>query len=140
MSKGIEIDIDGLTALMGKIDAKSKGLTIEIDKALNTSIADINKLQKAYTPVDTGRLRQGNRFMAAKEMTYLIYNDVDYAPYIEFGTGDAVNIPAGLEEVAAQFKGKKGVKLTRVARPFFFRAFYEKKAELLENIKKILTK
>ena len=140
MSKGIEIDIDGLNALMGKIDAKSKGLTIEIDKALNTSIAEINKLQKSYTPVDTGNLRQGNRFMAAKEMYYLIYNDVPSAPYIEFGTGDGKNIPAGLEEVADQFKGKKGVKLNRVARPFFFRAFYEKKGELLENIKKILTK
>jgi hypothetical protein len=139
MSKGIEIDIDGLSSLMGKIDAKSKGLTIEIDKALNTSIAEINKLQKSYTPVDTGVLRQGNRFMAAKEMYYLIYNDVDYAPYVEFGTGDNVNIPSGLEEVASQFKGKRGIKLNRIARPFFYRAFYEKKAELLENIKKILT-
>jgi len=140
MSKGIEIDIDGLKGLMGKIDAKSKGLTIEIDKALNTSIAEINKLQKSYTPVDNGVLRQGNRFMAAKEMYYLIYNDVEYAPYVEFGTGGMVNIPAGLEDVAAQFKGKGIKKVNLPARPFFFRAFYEKQKELVDNIRTILTK
>lgn len=139
MSKGLDINVDGLGDLIGKIDAKSKGLFIEIDKAINSSIADINKLQKAYTPVDHGVLRQGNRFIASKGGSYLLYNDVKYAPYVEFGTGGGVNIPAGLEDVAEQFKGKKGFKINHPARPFFFRAFFEKKKEMIENIRKILT-
>jgi hypothetical protein len=35
---------------------------------------------------------------------------VEYAPYIEFGIGDFVEIPEGTENVARQYKGKKKVK------------------------------
>jgi uncharacterized protein (UPF0261 family) len=31
---------------------------------------------------------------------------LEYAPYIEFGTGDLVEIPEGAEAVAAQYRGK----------------------------------
>ena len=41
---------------------------------------------------------------------YSIGTNVKYAPYIEFGTGGKVNIPAGFSSYASQFKGKKGGK------------------------------
>lgn len=141
MSKGVEIEVDGIKGLIGKIDEKSKSLTMEIDRQMTASIIEINKLQKTYcNTVDNGVLRQGNRFATNVPLAKQLWNDVDYAPYVEFGTGGMVSIPAGLEDVAAQFKGKGIKKVNLPARPFFFRAFFEKKGELLDNIKKILTK
>lgn len=140
MSKGIELEVPGIAGLIGKIDERSKTMTIEIDKQMTATIVEINKLQKSYTPVDNGVLRQGNRFATNIPLAKQLWNDVKYAPYVEFGTGGMVNIPAGMEDVAGQFKGRGLKKVNLPARPFFFRAFFEKKGELLENIKKILTK
>jgi hypothetical protein len=61
---------------------------------------------------------------------------VHYAPYIEFGTGDLVKIPAGLEEYAAQFKGRGIRKVNLPARPAVFPSFEEEKPKLLEAIAK----
>jgi hypothetical protein len=140
MSKGINFEVEGLKSLIGKLDEKSKNMTIEIDKQMTSTIVEINNLQKSYCPVDNGVLRQGNRFTTNIPLSKQLWNDVKYAPYVEFGTGGMVNVPAGLEDVAGQFKGKGIKKVNLPARPFFFRAFYEKKGELLDNIKKILTK
>lgn len=40
---------------------------------------------KAITPVDTGRLRNSISHAAAKDAAYIGTN-VEYAPYVEFGT------------------------------------------------------
>jgi hypothetical protein len=145
MSKGIDIEIDGIKGLIGKIYEKSKNLTMEIDRQMTASIIEINNLQKKYTPVDNGVLRQGNRFSTNVPLAKQLWNDVKYAPYVEFGTGGYVFygqgwIDADMEAVAAQFKGKGKRKVNLYPQPFFFRAFFEKKKELIENIKKILTK
>jgi hypothetical protein len=41
-------------------------------------------------------------------LVFTIGSKLSYAPYIEFGTGGKVTIPAGYEQFASQFKGSKG--------------------------------
>lgn len=50
-------------------------------------------------------------------------NNVDYAPYMEFGTGSKVQIPEGWGKYAAQFKGQ-GIRDVNIApKPFFVRNY-----------------
>lgn len=62
---------------------------------------------------------------------------IDYAPYVEFGTGTLVDIPDGLEDYAMQFKGKGLRQVNLPARPFLFPAFFKEQKELLKRIKRI---
>ena len=59
---------------------------------------------------------------------------------MEFGTGALVNVPAGLEDYAIQFKGKGIKQVNLPARPFLFNSFFEEKQSLLDNIKKVIAK
>lgn len=140
MSKGLDIRLDGFDALKGRLEGISKEMADNIDKSMQKSILDINNLQKSYTPVDNNVLRQGNRFYSKGVMNWEVYNDVEYAPYVEFGTGGLVSVPPGLEDVAIQFKGKGIAKVNLPARPFFFRAFFEKQKELINGVKEALLK
>lgn len=74
-------------------------------------------------------------------------NGVNYAPYVEFGTGTGFGVPAyryGLgknrvNSFASQFAGHGGKNSNMPYRPFFFKAFdtyYSKFANKLKNFKK----
>jgi len=59
---------------------------------------------------NTGDLISSIKTIKAKkdDLVSITYSEVDYAPYVEFGTKTKVDIPAGLESYASQFKGKSG--------------------------------
>src|SRR5688572_5665052 len=53
-----------------------------------------------------GGLRSGIHTAEIDKFTFQVISARDYSPYVEFGTGAYVDVPAGLEEYAMQFKGK----------------------------------
>jgi hypothetical protein len=61
-----------------------------------------------------------------------------YAPYVEFGTGDMVSIPHGLEEYAREFKGRGIRKVNLPARPFLFPALEAQRREYYNDVKAVL--
>lgn len=137
----LDFQIVGLEAILKRMEERREGMTESLDKEMQAVVVDINADQKTYCPSNTGTLRGGNLFKPiAGPMQYNIYNDIEYAPYVEFGTGELVDIPEGLEDIAIQFKGRGIRKVNLPARPFFFRAFFERKTELIERLKKVLTK
>jgi HK97 gp10 family phage protein len=67
---------------------------------------------------------------------------VNYAPYVEFGTGKGFGIPAykfstkkPLKNLASEFRGNKLRNYNMQNRPFFFNTFDEKFAALLKTLK-----
>jgi len=140
MSKGLDIELKGVDNLLKRLDDRAKNMTDIIDKEMTASILDINAAQRRETPVDTGRLRMGNMFDVSKKLDKQLFNDIEYAPYVEFGTGGLVSVPPGLEEIAIQFKGAGIRKVNLPARPFFFRAFFENKDKMIQNIKNAVLK
>jgi hypothetical protein len=46
------------------------------------------------TPVDTGNLIGGWKIRKIRDGLYHVYNDVDYAKFVEFGTNDTDAVPA----------------------------------------------
>ena len=136
----LKFDIRGFkeieAALNKRVEAVTKGVDAEMDK----SVLEINAKQVGYTPVDTGLLRENNKFYIEKPLNKTLRNDTEYAGYVEFGTGGLVSIPTGLESEAAPWKGAGIRKVNMRAQPFFFRAFFEEAPKLLARIKAVINK
>lgn len=135
--KGLNVQIRGLEGFEARLKSLD-GIADRVDKEMTASALDINRVQVQRTPVDHGTLRLGNRFDVSKPLFKRIFNIVEYGPYIEFGTGGLVDIPAGLEDIAIQFKGAGIRQVNMNAQPFFFAPFFEEQRKLIERIRKIL--
>lgn len=61
-----------------------------------------------------------------------------YAPYQEFGTGGLVDVPAGMEDYAMQFKGNDIKQINLPPRPFLYPAWKKNGLKFLENLEKML--
>lgn len=80
--------VEGLDKLLKKLEAlKDIEKDPRIDQALGRGAARIQAQVKMLTPVDTGNLR--NKIFVAHEkmMEYAVTTNVEYAVYVEYGTG-----------------------------------------------------
>jgi hypothetical protein len=139
MAKGINLRIEGITALKKSFKKRTDKMNDLIDAELDAFSLEVNAAQKSRTPIDNGVLVKGNNINISKPLYKEIFNNIKYAPYIEFGTGGYVKVPKGLEDIAIQFKGA-GKKVVNIQpHPFFFPPFFEQKKELIKQLKKIVT-
>jgi HK97 gp10 family phage protein len=105
------------------IEREAKNLCPVDDQILRPSIA------KTVTASDSGRVLEAE-----------VGTSVEYAPFVEFGTGSGVSVPAGQEEFAMQFKGKTGRKRNYPARPFLFPAWEKERPKFVNAMEAILGK
>jgi HK97 gp10 family phage protein len=105
------------------IEREAKNLCPVDDQILRPSIA------KKVTATDSGRVLEAE-----------VGTVVEYAPFVEFGTGSGVSVPAGQEEFAMQFKGKTGRKRNYPARPFLFPAWERERPKFVKSMEAILAK
>lgn len=107
---GFTFQIDGLDKLKSKIKALPKDLQEEVVEEIQAWGNEVNAAQLALISQqkiqDLGALQQNTKAMPTGDGVELISN-VYYAPFIEFGTGVKVKIPAEVSTYAATFKGKK---------------------------------
>ena len=80
----MEIRIDGLETLLSKLDKVAE------DQALNKGIADACKLveskAKVDCPKDTSKLAESIHY-EVEDLQGVVGTNVEYAPYVEIGTG-----------------------------------------------------
>lgn len=96
--------------------------------------------KNATTPnVKQNRLRPEINAKPVALMHYEVTSGADYSPYLEWGTGTRVSVPADLKGYALQFKGQKQVIGSRPY-PFFFIHTPIIQKSLNDNIKRILTR
>lgn len=136
----LTIQVEGLSQLIKRVNEMPAKIGKEVDGELMFAGQEIINRAARSAPVNTGRLRQGIGPTPIKlgELSYEVSSNVHYSPYVEFGTGNLVQIPEGLEEYASQFRGKGIRKINRAPKPFFFPQFFFVKVDLLKNIKNIL--
>lgn len=80
----------------------------DIKAVLDSSAQIIVNNAKRKAPANYGKLRQSIGKEAKKQgFEQVIYAGEKYAPFIEFGSKLQVQIPAGFEDLAIQFKGYK---------------------------------
>lgn len=101
------VKVEGLDKLTKNLNQYSLKIQKQVDAELTASAMEIEALAKSLVPIDEGRLKQSIsadiNTPFRKEVTASAY----YAPYVEFGTKGKVQVPSGLEQYAAQFKGQK---------------------------------
>jgi HK97 gp10 family phage protein len=89
-----------------------------------------SSIAKKVTATDSGRVLEAE-----------VGTVVEYAPFVEFGTGDgASSIPAELQEYASEFKGKTGRVRNYPARPFLFPAWEKERPQFIKRMEAILAK
>lgn len=106
----LSFQIKGFDELQKKITALPKELQEEVVGEIQAWGYDVNAEQigliSQQNIQDLGALQQNTKAVPKQNGVELISN-VYYAPYVEFGTGAKVKVPAELNEYANQFKGKK---------------------------------
>lgn len=84
--------------------------------------------------VDKGFLKN-HLYKEQKGLNAEVGDTAHYAPYVEFGTGGLVDVPAGLEDYAIQFKGNDIRQVNLPARPYLFNSAFEEVTMMIQRIK-----
>ena len=109
----------------------------ELITELRKSAERIEAGYKAGVPVDTGSLKSSiNTQESERGLVQMIGSNKEYAPYVEFGTGGLVDVPAGLEEYAIQFKGAGIKEVNLPARPALYPTARVQFVKLMDKLKK----
>lgn len=133
MKIGIEVE-GNKTLVKGLKDAVQSMLEF-VEEEIHDTTQEIASKAVSRAPVDLGILRNSN-YVKLGKMSGETGFTVKYAPYVEFGTGGKVNIPAGLEEYASQYKGAGVRQVNLPARPFLFNSAFEEQVELTNKLNK----
>lgn len=135
-----EFNIEDINELIKELDRKGLDIKKAIKNGVTRTTYNCQAMAKRNAPVDTGNLRtsihakvkeNGNNVTGTVEPT------VEYAPYVEFGTGQrgmssSIEKPEGIH-YSADWKGQD-------ANPYMYPAYVHQREKLLPNIKKQLDK
>jgi HK97 gp10 family phage protein len=144
MADHISFKIEGLDALIQKIGRLAPKIAKEVAMEVNASALAIQSQARrsvATNSTDKGRLLgsiQLKEINKGDKIIYTVGSALKYAPYVEFGTGGLVNVPAGYEDFAIQFKGKGIRKINLRARPYLIPAFENQIPVLRKNIQNVI--
>ena len=123
-----------------EMEGKASTYQRNVAKELFKGALDIESGAKQRAPVKFGRLRSSIQSkIDHKDVSAEVTANVDYAPYVEFGTGlYAKELLAGKPREMVQharefFKTGKG---RTPAQPFLFPAYYEQRPKIISRVKK----
>ena len=79
------MEIQGLNNFIRTLNNASNNFDEEASKRLNNISQKLVAKVKLKTPVDSGVLRRSWRVKKDGQLARIVYNNVHYAPYIEYG-------------------------------------------------------
>jgi phage gpG-like protein len=144
MKASVKINQADLAKLNKKLAQLQKFSKQELSSEIGRGAMEIVGRAKQSAAKDTGALRQSINSEASGKGVAIVA-DIDYAPYIEFGTGSSVSLTDMKElgipdSYAAQFKGKGIREVNLPARPFFFSSARVGFNNMLKRVDKKLKK
>ena len=137
----VTLDMVNLADIFKDLDKLDVKIQAEVRDEMNASALTIQSAAKRQVVVDLSGLRSSiylKEDSKDKKVVFTVGAKAKYAPYIEFGTGTEVTVPAGYEELAILFKGKNTAKINIRPQPFLIPAFENEKPKLIERITKLL--
>ena len=137
----MKLSIKGNQAVIRGIRAYEKR-SIERTKEELKAWADKTESDaKMDVPVDTGALQSSIHQSSENDgLVQAVGTNLEYATYVEFGTGTMVDVPNGLEYYAIQFKGAGVKEVNLPARPYLFGNARNNFSEMIERLKRRLGK
>lgn len=137
----VTLDIGNLSDVLKDLSKLDVKIQADVRNEMNASALTIQSSAKRLAPVDLGFLRNSiylKEESNKKDTIFTVGARAKYAPYIEFGTGGSVSVPAGYEDLAILFKGKNAARVNIRPQPFLIPSFEAEKPKLIERIKKLL--
>jgi HK97 gp10 family phage protein len=104
------VRLDNLKGVQDALKVIDKKLRQDVGDEINASALKILTDAKRLAPVNFGQLRNQIALEPINDLTFAVEAKASYSPYVEFGTGPQVSVPADFTSYAAQFQGKKGGK------------------------------
>ena len=136
------MNVFGIDKLIGELKNYNEKVYTNIDNAMQESARNVQRQAIMDAPSDMSTLRRSIDVKPIKEESwsgYEIFSLLPYAPYVEFGTGTRATIPTGYEEYAAEFWSHNEKWEGMNAQPYLIPNFEMEKANLMANLKKIVT-
>lgn len=138
----VTLDMSNLSDVFKSLDKLDVKIQAEVRNEINASALTIQSSAKRLAPVDLGFLRNSiylKEESKNKQLVFTVGAKAKYAPYIEFGTGGQVSVPAGYEDLAILFKGRNAATVNIRPQPFLIPSFEVEKPKLIERLKKIIS-
>lgn len=106
----IKFKLEGVQATIKDLKAGQKLFEDKVDKLLQNGVVMIERDAKRNAPTYIGAIKQSIQHANIAPLKWEVAANAYHAPYIEFGTKLKVNVPAGMEAIAAAVKSrpKKG--------------------------------
>jgi len=143
MAKGVTIKINGLRETLAKLKDEGDGVKKQVDFAIGVNVEAMASEAKNRVKVNTGRLKNSISASKLKDFTYELVAQVNYAAYVEFGTGNLfVQLPeAYWNDLAEQFKARPRKRLVNLPpRPYLRPSVNRITPIMLQDIEQILDK
>mgnify|MGYP000321053740 CR=1 FL=1 len=138
------IRVEGLENINKNLNELKKRGTDDVKEALHASAYNI--LSKAQSNLSStpfaesvgGIMQSGFLEMTPDGYGFEVGFNKHYSPYIEYGTGDKVDVPAGFETYAIQFKGL-GIRQVNIKpHPYFHPALNDELKNLRKSLRDLL--
>lgn len=143
----VRVKVQGINILLQDLDKYSNEVKQGVLSEMKLWSERTESAAQRDVPVDTGALKSSIRTASENNgLTWIVkaggINKVDYAPYIEFGTGTGVDQSFlqqfGLTEYALQFKGRQDPFVALPERSYLYRNARTEFEKTLANIKKLI--
>lgn len=141
MASHFNIRIEGLDITLGKLAKLAQQNKTEAKQAITETAINIERKAKQ----NLAALPFKDSVGGIAQSGYILYDgdgygsevgfNKHYSPYIEYGTGTNVDVPAGFEDFAMQFKGAGVRQVDIKPMPYFHPAVNSE----LENLKRKLS-
>ena len=79
------MEIQGLNRFIRTLNNASNNFDMEAEKSVGRVASRLVNRVKLKTPIDTGVLKKSWHVKMPQKLTRIIYNNVKYAPYVEYG-------------------------------------------------------
>lgn len=129
-----------LKSVIRKVQTMDRDIRNKVEIAINFHALNIESAAKVAVPVDTGVLQSSIKTEKFGNLGRAVHTNVEYAPYVEFGTRDKVNTTINNVDysgIAKQFKKSSGGPGGVPPRPYLFPAFEKEKPDIIKSIRKI---
>lgn len=143
----IKLSISGVNAVLSGLDQFSEDVQRLVQSEVRQWAENTESKAKADVPVDTSALKNSIRWVVGSDKLSVSVkaggiNNVNYAAFVEFGTGSFVDEAFlqqyGLVQYASQFKGAGIKEVNLPMRTFLYRNAGQELTKTVANIKKLI--
>ena len=134
----MSIEFEGINELLSSLE--ELGSLDNIEDALGKACALVERSAKQKAPKDTGKLRRSITSKVksnGSDIQGVVYTPLEYAPYVEFGTGlfaesgGRKDVPWNYRDDKGEWHSTSGIK----PQPFMRPAVNENREEILRKLK-----